>query len=721
MSTPPADSTSSGAEAPPLNKQLPAFEPRTPSTPSREPSTSSIRPEQKAFTGPQRGHLMKHMPNYATYVAGLQGKGPRGLAGVKGCKSQWVMDNVYPGYVQEFRCEQEGGPNLASLQKAMIKFFSNNVKASGDQVSGHMRLSFASSSKPRATNAVKLFAAENSDAINQKIKSDRVELGLTPQQANLKLWHKHKNELYDELDDETHNKYETMAAEHNARLTQPPSREAVFAKQNALMPTTAAALESMCGWGHEGHGDVAFFVQVAYRNEKDDVKMFNCPNFKDYRKEFRQFFDKTLPVTRVDASDSKSGSAPNPLTISFNEDGIPLLPTDEPDDIPAKTARVLLVRYFEAMWKHSNSGAIPWDVLAASDRSSVGLVHEALAAYPSLHIDRMKFPEVLQLYGLIFEAQGRSEYIVQFSASTHGDDGDDDDIIEIHSAGPSQAVLPPSPSAPSAASDASPQSGPAIPILDFTSPMLQELGFTIDPDSISAVATGSDANEEPENGSSASAEPPSRGRGRGRGSSRGRRGRGRGHGGRGRGGRIGQPTEDSAPASPTPLSLPVVGAAATGSAAEPVSTTNTTQMTVAGPLPVIRVSPIATVPLRHHAVGSPEAESDAAKAAGPLGDASPVASSKVSAAAIARTPASVATPIPVTTHMRPPAKPATSHTVTSAPVATSAVHSVGAADEPRRSSRKRKAAEADEEKSTEPVQKRKARDRWEYVPVAEKA
>ncbi|GLB38913.1 hypothetical protein LshimejAT787_0600750 [Lyophyllum shimeji] len=724
MSTPTGDSTSSGADASPSNKEPLASDPGTSSTPPGESSTSSIRPEQKAFTRPQREHLMKHMPEYATYVAGLQGKGPRRLAGVKGCKSQWVMDNVYQGYVQEFKCEEEGGPNLASLQKAMIKFFSNNVKSSGDKVSDQTLLSFTSSSKPRATNAVELFAAENSEAIKQKITSDRIELGLTPRQGNLKFWHKHKNQLYSELDEEAHIKYERMAAEHNARLAEPPSREAVFAKQETLLATVAATLQRTCGWGHEGHGDVAFFVQGAYRNEQDDVKMFNnaakterfsdaCSNFKDYRKQFRRFFEKTFPVTPAGASASKSGSAPDPLTISFNEDGLPLLPPDEPDSIAAKNARVLLTGYFEAMWKHSNTGAMPWDVLATSDRSSIGLVHEALAAYPSLHIDQMKSSEVLQLYGLIFEAQGRSEYIIKFSAETHDDD-DDDDIIEIDAVEPSQAVPPPS---PVVGSDILPQdpSVSAAPTLDFTSPMLQELGFTIpssnpEPDSINAVAGGSTsgADDHSEAGSIVDTNKHSEARGRGRGSSRGRaRGRGRG-----RGGRAGQPAEDGTPASLTPLGLSVVGAAAAaGSATGTVPTTNTTQITATHPPPI--VTPVA-IPHPEHAVGSPSAQSGAAKVAGRLGEAShAVASSNpvVSAAAVP-TPASVPAPIPGTSQMPPLANTATVHTGTSAPVATSAVPS---AVEPRRSTRKRKLAEADEEKSTRPVQKRKARERWEYV------
>ncbi|GLB43485.1 hypothetical protein LshimejAT787_1303860 [Lyophyllum shimeji] len=204
MSTPTADSTSSGADISPSNKEPLASDPGTSSTAPGESSTSSIRPEQKAFTRPllnsveQMNYqcILIRFKSQQSAVTDLQGKRPRRLAGVKGCKSQWVMDNVYQGYVQEFKYEEEGGPNLASLQKAMIKFFSNNVKSSGDKVSDQTLLSFASSSKPRATNAVELFAAKNSEAIKQKITSDRIELGLTPRQGNLKFWHKRKNQLY---------------------------------------------------------------------------------------------------------------------------------------------------------------------------------------------------------------------------------------------------------------------------------------------------------------------------------------------------------------------------------------------------------------------------------------------------------------------------------------------------------------------------------------------
>ncbi|GLB43487.1 hypothetical protein LshimejAT787_1303880 [Lyophyllum shimeji] len=263
-------------------------------------------------------------------------------------------------------------------------------------------------------------------------------------------------------------------------------------KQETLLATVAAALQRT-------------FSNAAKTERFPDA----CSNFKDYRKQFRRFFEKTFSVTPAGASASKSGSALDPLTISFNEDGLPLLPPDEPDSIAAKNARVLLIGYFEAMWsafisledlyfivddmlEHSNTGAMPWDVLATSDRSSIGLVHEALAAYPSFHIDQMKSSEVLQLYSLIFEAQGRSEYIIKFSAETHDND---DDIIEIDAVEPSQAVPPPS---PVVGSDILPQD-PSIsttPTLDFTLLMLQELGFTIpssnpEPDSINAVAGGS--------------------------------------------------------------------------------------------------------------------------------------------------------------------------------------------------------------------------------------
>ena len=93
---------------------IPAASPDDPSamTPQVE------RPEQGRFSIEETTFLKIHLPAYEALCQqlGEQATGPRGTRSVKGRKKDWILSKVFPEFVGEFSSNQNGGPQLQSLQ-----------------------------------------------------------------------------------------------------------------------------------------------------------------------------------------------------------------------------------------------------------------------------------------------------------------------------------------------------------------------------------------------------------------------------------------------------------------------------------------------------------------------------------------------------------------------------------------------------------------------------
>jgi hypothetical protein len=76
------------------------------------------RPEQGKFNQEETNFLRTHLPAYGALCHQLakQATGPRGTGVVKGHKKDWILSKVFPEFVMRFSSDQNGGPQLQSLQ-----------------------------------------------------------------------------------------------------------------------------------------------------------------------------------------------------------------------------------------------------------------------------------------------------------------------------------------------------------------------------------------------------------------------------------------------------------------------------------------------------------------------------------------------------------------------------------------------------------------------------
>lgn len=76
------------------------------------------RPEQGKFGKEETDFLKTCLPAYGALCDSLakQATGPRGTGLVKGCKKDWILSNVFPQFVKQFSSDQNGGPQMHSLQ-----------------------------------------------------------------------------------------------------------------------------------------------------------------------------------------------------------------------------------------------------------------------------------------------------------------------------------------------------------------------------------------------------------------------------------------------------------------------------------------------------------------------------------------------------------------------------------------------------------------------------
>ncbi|KAG6818326.1 hypothetical protein H0H93_005979 [Arthromyces matolae] len=244
----------------------------TSSSPLTLPEPSIARHDQKIFTKEEKAFLKDYLEKYADKCARLQSQakpGVRGTAGIVGAKGEWVLKHVYPEFVKRFNSAGPDGPNLESLKEKLKRWFSNNHKATGEQLHRGM-----SPSKPRASTAIDIFAKENGEVIKQKSTKER-ELTQQPTQANLKIHRQVKTTMWNELTEEDQQAYKDKARAEKERLSSTPDPSHNYQRQKTIIKTTSQALRKLCGNGWDGHGAVVYFVQGVYRDQNDKYKSFS--------------------------------------------------------------------------------------------------------------------------------------------------------------------------------------------------------------------------------------------------------------------------------------------------------------------------------------------------------------------------------------------------------------------------------------------------------------
>lgn len=69
-------------------------------------------PEQGKFSKDEANFLSRHLPAYEALCRQLA----ETATGSKGVKKDWVLTKVFPEFVKEYSSDQNGGPQLQSLQ-----------------------------------------------------------------------------------------------------------------------------------------------------------------------------------------------------------------------------------------------------------------------------------------------------------------------------------------------------------------------------------------------------------------------------------------------------------------------------------------------------------------------------------------------------------------------------------------------------------------------------
>jgi hypothetical protein len=87
-------------------------------------TSQPVRPEQGKFSKEETIFFKTHLPAYAALCQelGKQATGPRGTGLVRGRKKEWILSKVFPEFVKQFLSDQNGGPQLQSLQDVCYFF-----------------------------------------------------------------------------------------------------------------------------------------------------------------------------------------------------------------------------------------------------------------------------------------------------------------------------------------------------------------------------------------------------------------------------------------------------------------------------------------------------------------------------------------------------------------------------------------------------------------------
>jgi hypothetical protein len=86
----------------------------------------------------------------------------------------------------------------------------------------------ALSKKPRATNALEVFANARKEEVRAELKARLTSEGIGPQEGNLKHHRIVKNELFSRLPSVERESFEHLATEYNKKIKGPPPVEHIY-------------------------------------------------------------------------------------------------------------------------------------------------------------------------------------------------------------------------------------------------------------------------------------------------------------------------------------------------------------------------------------------------------------------------------------------------------------------------------------------------------------
>jgi hypothetical protein len=109
----------------------------------------------------------------------------------------------------------------------MCRWFTNHGKVQpGGTTTASTQI--AVSSKPRATNAISLFAKDHSDKITAQMATLRAEEGTNPKESNLRYHQIIKKNMFENADSATRAEYAAKAEALNAKLSSIPDPSEIF-------------------------------------------------------------------------------------------------------------------------------------------------------------------------------------------------------------------------------------------------------------------------------------------------------------------------------------------------------------------------------------------------------------------------------------------------------------------------------------------------------------
>ncbi|RXW12217.1 hypothetical protein EST38_g13637 [Candolleomyces aberdarensis] len=241
---------------------------------------------------------------------------------------------------------------------------STNKRPNKHPIPSDTQMAEDAKAKAEESTAIEPFAKDNADTVNKRLKEIQKTSGQTTQKVNIEAYREFWYSMFSELGEVEPLGYEEKVAAENEKRRKKPDPEHIYGDQ--LLNNTAAVLCRLGGddWGQ--HGTVVFFVQAAYRDQKNHWKtlatMVTTPgtkkaNFREYvgkeiyqrtfRTPFQTFLDVSFPAVN---ENTESGPA-----ITFDHNGYPQLP-----DIDVKSTTPKLSFAFQHSQKSESIRPADW-------------------------------------------------------------------------------------------------------------------------------------------------------------------------------------------------------------------------------------------------------------------------------------------------------------------------------------------------------------------------
>lgn len=197
---------------------------------------TSAKPVLEKFSKEEVRYLKERLPEYVAAI----NQGPT----KKGDKGEWVNLNILPDFKSHFGYSWDGdGPSMESVNmvrsvhlsvspsvltariQKLKRWFLNNGKNAATTKTTMAR----PAKKPRVKNALDIFATENKELIVERTRHLAGSEGRNVPGGILNTWKQARQALFDALDPETKERYESQAAEINKRLNSLPDAREIYA------------------------------------------------------------------------------------------------------------------------------------------------------------------------------------------------------------------------------------------------------------------------------------------------------------------------------------------------------------------------------------------------------------------------------------------------------------------------------------------------------------